>query len=99
VSLRCLEAARSNELSSSPHTQQKDTSNMITFHPAARQTATGFIPMVTLRASKGRMVGSKVQQNGNVFETAQEALEHAVMAARRVVAQYPEMMRIASCVA
>lgn len=65
---------------------------MITFHPASRQTSHGFIPMVTLRADKGRMVGSKVSQDCNVFETAGEALEHAINAARRVVAQYPELM-------
>lgn len=62
---------------------------MITFHPAARQVSTpdgrnGFIPMVTLRAAKGRMVGSKVSQTGNVFATASEALEAAVAAAVRV---------------
>lgn len=57
---------------------------MITFHPAARQTADGFIPMVTLRAAKGRMVGSKVSQTGNVFATAEAALEAAMSAAVRV---------------
>lgn len=57
---------------------------MITFHPAARPVLNGFIPMVTLRAAKGRMVGSKVSQTGNVFATAQEALEAAVAAATRV---------------
>lgn len=59
---------------------------MITFHPAARRTANGFVPMVTLRADKGRMVGSKLSQGGNVFATAAEALEHAVNAATRVAA-------------
>jgi hypothetical protein len=59
---------------------------MITFHPAARQTSQGFIPMVTLRGTRGRMVGSKVSQTGNVFATSQEALEFAVMAAQRVAA-------------
>lgn len=60
---------------------------MITFHPAARQLSNGsFIPMVTLRKDKGRMVGSKVSQNGNVFATAAEALEHAMAAAVRVAA-------------
>lgn len=68
---------------------------MITFHPAARRTAQGFVPMVTLRADKGRMVGSKLAQNGNAFATAAEALEHAMRAALRVVAQYPDMMTLA----
>lgn len=59
---------------------------MITFHPAARQVSNGFIPMVTLRAAKGRMVGSKVSQTGNVFATAEAALDAATWAALRVAA-------------
>jgi hypothetical protein len=61
---------------------------MITFHPAARKVSNGFIPMVTLRADKGRMVGSKVSQNGNVFEHAWQALEAATIAAKRVEARF-----------
>lgn len=57
---------------------------MITFHPAARKVSNGFVPMVTLRGAKGRMVGSKLSQNGAVFATAAEALEHALRAATRV---------------
>jgi hypothetical protein len=67
---------------------------MITFHPAARLTELGYIPMVTLRASKGRMVGSKVSQTGNVFDTAAEALEFAMNAARRVVVMHPATMTV-----
>jgi hypothetical protein len=59
---------------------------MITFHPAALQVSQGFIPMVTLRGTRGRMVGSKVSQTGNVFATASEALEAAVNASVRVTA-------------
>jgi hypothetical protein len=70
---------------------------MITFHPAARKTSEGqYVPMVTLRASKGRMVGSKVSQDCNVFDTAGEALAHALNAAMRVVAMYPEFMTVAN---
>jgi hypothetical protein len=69
---------------------------MITFHPAARRTADGFIPMVTLRADKGRMVGSKVTQHGNAFETEELALSHAITAALRAASQYPELMRVAA---
>jgi len=76
-------------------TMTKDT-QMIKLHPAARPVLNGFIPMVTVRAAKGRMVGSKVSQNGNVFSTACEALEHAVNAARRAVAMHPELMALAS---
>jgi hypothetical protein len=68
---------------------------MITFHPAARRTATGFIPMVTLRKDRGRMVGSKLSQSGNVFATAAEAKAHAVIAALRVAMAYPDLMTVA----
>jgi hypothetical protein len=67
---------------------------MITFHPAARKVSNGFVPMVTLRAAKGRMVGSKVAQNGNVFETAEEATAHAARAALRVANAHPGIMGI-----
>lgn len=62
---------------------------MITFHPAARPVSSGFLPMVTLRAAKGRMVGSKVTQTGNVFATAAEAIAHALASAQRVAASLP----------
>lgn len=67
---------------------------MITFHPAARKTALGFVPMVTLRKDKGRMVGSKLAQNGNVFATAAEAIEHALRAALRTAIAHPEFMTV-----
>ena len=70
---------------------------MIKLHPAARQLSNGsFIPMVTLRKDKGRMVGIKVSQTGNHFATATEALENAVNAARRAIALHPELMALAS---
>jgi hypothetical protein len=68
---------------------------MITFHPAARKVSNGFVPMVTLRADKGRMVGSKVSQHGNVFETAELAISHAITAALRVASRSPLTMRVA----
>jgi hypothetical protein len=68
---------------------------MVTFHPAARKSSNGFVAMVTLRGDKGRMVGSKLSQAEHAFTTAAEALEHAMDAARRVVARYPHMMRLA----
>lgn len=69
---------------------------MITFHPAARKTSRGFVPMVTLRGTKGRMIGSKLAQHGNVFMTEAEAKSHALLAALRVSLAYPDMMRVAS---
>lgn len=64
---------------------------MITFHPTARRVSNGFLPSVMLRGSDGRMVGSRVNQTGNVYETAAEAFEHAMNAARRVVALHSNM--------
>jgi hypothetical protein len=69
---------------------------MITFHPAARPVSNGFLPMVTLRAAKGRMVGSKVSQNGRVYATASEAFAVAVASSERVVAANLGSMRIAA---
>jgi hypothetical protein len=68
---------------------------MITFHPCARKCSSGFLPSVMLRGSDGRMVGSRVSQNGCVFATAEEALAHAMNAARRVVARHSTNMMIA----
>jgi hypothetical protein len=69
---------------------------MITFHPAARKTSNGFVPMVTLRKDKGRMVGSKLTQNGNVFATAAEAKAHALIAALRTAMRFPDLMTVAA---
>jgi len=67
---------------------------MVTFHPAARKVSNGFLPSVMVRAEQGRMVGSKVSQVGNVFATAEEAKAFAMQAALRVVASYPDTMRV-----
>lgn len=72
---------------------------MITFHPAARRTANGFVPMVTLRKDKGRMVGSKLSQGCNVFATAQEALDFARQAATRVAHSLSFEHGLFACVA
>lgn len=66
---------------------------MITFHPAARRVSTGFAPMITLRASKGRMVGSKTQA-GNVFATAVEAKAHALLIALRAAMTRPDCLTV-----
>lgn len=68
---------------------------MITFHPASRKTAAGFVPMVTVRAAKGRMIGSKIAQNGNVYASAAEAKAFAIITALRVAMQFPETMTVA----
>jgi hypothetical protein len=68
---------------------------MITFHATARRTQAGFLPMVTLRGERGQMVGSKVTQNGNAFETYEDAKRHALTAAFRVAMANPETMTVA----
>lgn len=68
---------------------------MLTFHPAARKTSQGFIPMVCLRNPKGQMVGSKVAQTGNAFATADDATAHALIIALRVAMMSPETLRVA----
>ena len=61
---------------------------MITFHPTAKRTLTGFVPMVTLRGERGRMVGSKTPQGAGrefrTFLTPGAALSEAVRIARHV---------------
>jgi hypothetical protein len=57
---------------------------MITFHAAARKVTNGYVPMVTLRADKGRMVGSKISQNGNTYTNEADAKAFAFAAAMRV---------------
>lgn len=69
---------------------------MVKLHPAARKVSAGFLPMVTVRYNKGRMAGSKVSQTGNVFATADEALQFAIAAARRVVSAHPDIMTLAN---
>lgn len=68
---------------------------MITFHPAARKTASGYIPMVTLRAAQGRMVGSKLSQTGSFYATEAAAKSHALLAALRVAIAHPSIMTVA----
>jgi hypothetical protein len=62
---------------------------MITFHAAARKVTQpdglpAYVPMVTLRADKGRMVGSKISQNGNTYTNEADAKAFAFAAAMRV---------------
>lgn len=66
---------------------------MITFHPAARPVINGFAPMITLRAAKGRMVGSKTQSE-NVFATALEARDHALIIALRAAMTAPDCLTV-----
>lgn len=66
---------------------------MITFHPAARPVAAGFAPMITLRGSGGRMVGSRTQAN-NVFDTKADAVAHALIIALRAAMLRPDCLTV-----
>lgn len=72
---------------------------MITLHPAAKPFGTGFLPMITLRGDKGRMLGCKAPQGDarefRTFTTADAAREAAQAIARRCAAQYPGILRAA----
>jgi hypothetical protein len=72
---------------------------MITFHPASRKTSQGFVPMVTLRADKGRMVGSRLPTGDyrafNTFATEAQARAQALIIALRVACRHPDIMTVA----
>lgn len=70
-----------------------------TIHAASKRTACGFIPMLTVRGAKGRMVGSYTPKNERLdvctFTNALAAeIEARVMALRCALAR-PEMFRVA----
>jgi hypothetical protein len=37
---------------------------MVTFYPTVKKFADGFVPMITLRGDKGRMLGCRTPQGG-----------------------------------
>lgn len=64
---------------------------MVTFHPTAKRTVNGYIPMVTIRAARGRMVGSRVPQgeaaSWHTYDTAAAAQCAAYTIALRVASR------------
>ncbi len=68
---------------------------MVTFHPTAKRTASGFVPMVTIRGDKGRMIGSKVPKgegrDWHTYDTAAAAECAAYLAALRVSQRLPHV--------
>lgn len=65
---------------------------MVTFHPTAKRKGYGFVPMVTIRGRKGRMVGSRCMST--VFATAALAESYAYEAALNVAARF-DFIRVA----
>lgn len=59
---------------------------MVTFHPTATRTLTGFRPMVMVRNPKGQCVGSRVASD-RVYGDKEAARAYAVQAARNVAAR------------
>lgn len=72
---------------------------MVTMHPTAKKFAEGFVPMITLRGSKGQMLGSRTPQGGyrefNTYTNECEAEIAARLIALRCAARFPEALRVA----
>lgn len=76
---------------------------MITMHASSKAIthngAIAFLPMITLRAAKGRMVGSKVPQGAarefRMFTTSDAAREAAHAIAERCAASFPGILAVA----
>ncbi len=69
-----------------------------TLHVATKRTAQGFIPMLTVRGEKGRMIGSYTPKGSRLdtctfTDTLRAEIEARVMALRVVLAR-PEMFRV-----
>lgn len=73
---------------------------MITMHATSksivRNGAIAYLPMITLRAAKGRMVGCKVPQGAakefRTFTTSHAAREAAQGIAKRCAANFPGIL-------
>lgn len=70
---------------------------MITMHPTVKKFADGFVPMITLRNTKGQMIGSKTPQGGyrefRTFTNEYDALSEARLIVLRCAAAHPEAIR------
>jgi hypothetical protein len=70
---------------------------MITLHPAVKVVADGFVPMVTLRGSKGQMMGSKTPSGGyrefRTFTNEYDALTEARLIVLRCALRHPEAIK------
>ena len=70
---------------------------MITMHPTVKATSNGFVPMITLRNTKGQMIGSKTPQGGyrefRTFTNEYDALSEARLIALRCALAHPDHIR------
>lgn len=70
-----------------------------TVHATSKRTASGFIPMLTIRGAKGRMVGSRTPKGARLdtctFVDAHRAEIEARFMALKIALARPEMFRVA----
>lgn len=69
----------------------------ITLHPAVKRVSGGFVPMITLRGSKGQMLGSRTPQGGyrefRTFDCPIAADIEARLIALRMADRYPGILK------
>ena len=74
-------------------------SQVITLHPAVKKCADGYVPMITMRGARGRMLGSRTPQGGaREFATFTNELAAEIEArviVLRMAEQYPGILRAA----
>ena len=72
----------------------------LSLHPTVKAVSGGFIPMITVRGAKGRMVGSKCPQAGyrefHTFTDKTAAEIDARIIALRIAAARPEQFTVAA---
>lgn len=70
---------------------------MITLHPAVKTVSDGFVPMITMRGAKGRMIGSRTPEGGyrefRTFTNEYDALSEARLIALRCALRFPEALK------
>jgi hypothetical protein len=77
---------------------------MITMHATSKAIAANgaihYLPMITLRAERGRMIGCKVPQGAarefRTFTNSCDAREAAFAIAQRCAAEFPSVLAVAS---
>jgi hypothetical protein len=71
---------------------------MITLHPTSTRVSEGFVPMITMRNTKGQMRGSMTPQGVarefRTFSNAMAAEIEARVIALRCASDYPNALRV-----
>lgn len=71
----------------------------ITLHPTCKKTADGFVPMITARGAKGRMLGAYTPKGAarefRTFTNMQSAISEAYTMALRVTLHPDNIFRVA----